>query len=168
METPKTNLKIDCDNLHHDDDLDRLLTPCNPIVAEFARNVEKQIFSFMLEWKIWKIYTWDDFKSDGDISRLNWCFAPVSVRWDWCFGPVRPENKACREHNFANLVAMDDWHFERLVRSIPKSPNEELVRKWREELRKDPLIIQAAKAEAPPMDWRDLKFDPDLIKKELL
>ena len=34
-------------------------------------------------------------------------------------------------------------------------------------MRKDPLIVQAAKYEATPMDWRKLEFDPD-ITKELL
>lgn len=152
-------VRINWGNLRHDEDLDRLLNPRKPIGAEFARNAEKQLFSFMLEWKIWKIYIWDDYTSKGNM-----------MRWDWCFGPVRPENKACREHSFANLVVMDDWHFDRLVRSLPPSPNEELVRKWREEMRKDPLIVQAAKYEATPMDWRDLdlRYDPDLIKKELL
>lgn len=157
MET--RNLKIEWGNLRHDEELDKLLEPHHPIGKEFARNAEKQIFSFMLEWKVWKIYIWDDFQSDEN-----------TTRWDWCFAPVRPENKACHEHNFANLVAMDDWHFELLVHSLPKSPNEDIVRAWRDEMRKDPLIIQAAKAEAPPMDWRDieLRYDPDLIKKELL
>ena len=149
-------VKIEWGNLRHDEDLDRILNSRKPIGAEFARNAEKQIFSFMLEWKIWKIYIWDDYTSKGNM-----------MRWDWCFGPVRPEGKACREHSFANLVVMDDWHFDRLVRSLPPSPNEELVRKWREEMRKDPLIVQAAKYEATPMDWRDLEFDPD-ITKELL
>lgn len=156
MKTPIEVKKIDWGNLRHDEDLDRLLNPRKSIGAEFARNAEKQIFSFMLEWKIWKIYIWDDYTSKGNM-----------MRWDWCFGPVRPEGKACREHSFANLVAMDDWHFNRLVRSLPPSPNEELVRKWREEMRKDPLIVQAAKYEATPMDWRKLEFDPD-ITKELL
>lgn len=68
----------------------------------------------------------------------------------------------------SDLVAMDDWHFERLVRSLPKSPNEDIVREWRKEMRKDPLIIQAAKAEATPMDWGNLEYDPDLIKHKLL
>lgn len=128
-------------------------------MSNIRENAEKQIFSFMLEWKVWKIYIWDDFHSDGS-----------NVRWDCFFAPIKPENKACREHNFANLIAMDDWHFERLVRSLPKSPNEDIVREWRKEMRKDPLVIQAAKYEAPPMDWSDLelRYDPDLIKKELL
>lgn len=155
MET--RNLKIDWGNLRHDEELDKLLEPHHPIGAEFARNAEKQIFSFMLEWKVWKIYVWDDFHSDENTSR-----------WDWCFAPVKPENKACREHNFANLVAMDDWHFERLVRSLPKSPNEDIVREWRNEMRKDPLVIQAVKAETTPMDLSYLEFDPDLIKNKLL
>lgn len=156
---PKTPLKIDWSNLRHDEELDKLLQPHHPIGAEFARNAEKQIFSFMLEWKVWKIYIWDDFHSEGN-----------NARWDWCFAPIKPKDTACREHNFANLVAMDDWHFERLVRSLPKTPNEDIVREWRKEMRKDPLVIQAAKAEAPPMDWREieLRYDPDLIKKELL
>lgn len=148
--------KIDWGNLRHCEELDKLLQPQHLIGAEFARRAEEQIFSFMLEWKIWKIYIWDDYTSKGNM-----------IRWDWCYGPVRPENKACREHSFANLVAMDDWHFDRIVRSLPPSPNEELVRKWREEMRKDPLIVQAAKYEATPMDWRKLEFDPD-ITKELL
>lgn len=146
--------KIDWGNLRHCEELDKLLQPQHPIGAEFARRAEEQIFSFMLEWKIWKIYIWDDYTSKGNM-----------IRWDWCYGPVRPENKACREHSFANLVAMDDWHFDRLVRSLPPSPNEELVRKWREEMRKDPLIVQAAKYEATPMDWRKLEFDPDITKE---
>ena len=128
-------------------------------MSNILENAEKQIFSSMLEWKVWKIYIWDDFHYDGS-----------NARWDGCFAPIKPENKACREYNFANLVAMDDWHFERLVRSLPKIPNEDIVREWRKEMRKDPLIIQAAKYEAPPMDWRDLdlRYDPYLIKKELL
>lgn len=124
---------------------------------EFARNAEKQIFRFMRECKIWKIYVWDDFRSDETTSR-----------WDLCFAPVRPENKACREQSFAHLVAMDDRQFERLVRSLPKSPNEDIVREWRDELRKDPLIVNAAKAEANTVDWRDLEYDPEIYKKELI
>ena len=157
METPKTPLKIDWGNLRHCEELDRLLEPHHPIGADFARRAEEQIFRFMYEWKVWKIYIWDDFHSDGS-----------NARWDWCFGPIPPAGKACREHNFANLIAMDDWHFDRLVRRLPKSPNEDIVREWRKEMRKDPLIIQAAKAEAPPMDWSDCEYDPDLLKKELL
>ena len=44
-----------------------------------------------------------------------------------------------------------------------------IVREWRNEMRKDPLVIQAAKSEAPPMDWRelDLRYDPDLTKELL-
>ena len=152
----KKPVRIEWGNLRHDEDLYELLNPRKPLGYEFARNAEKQIFSFMLEWKIWKIYIWDDYTSKGNM-----------MRWDWCFGPVRPEGKACREHSFANLVVMDDWHFDRLVRSLPPSPNEELVRKWREEMRKDPLIVQAAKYEATPMDWSKLEHDPD-ITKELL
>lgn len=155
----KIPISLEWGNLRHDEELDRLLNPHHPIGAEFARNAEKQIFSFMLEWKVWKIYIWDDFHSEGS-----------NARWHWCFAPIKPENKACREHNFAHLVAMDDWHFERLVHSLPKSPNEDIVREWRKEMRKDPLIVNAAMAEANPMDWRELelKYDPDLIKKELL
>ena len=152
-------VKIDWGNLRHDEELERLLEPHRPIGKEFARNVEKQIFSFMLEWKVWKIYIWDDFHSDGS-----------NARWDWCFAPIRPEGKACREHNFANLLVMDDWHFNLLVNSLPKSPNEDIVREWRKEMRKDPLLVNAAKAETTPMDWSelDLIYDPDLIKNKLL
>jgi hypothetical protein len=65
---------------------------------------------------------------------------------------------------------MDDWHFERFVRSLPPSTNEDIVREWRNEMRKDPLIIQAAKAETTPMDWNELelRYDPDIYRKELL
>ena len=136
---------------------DASVNPRHPAFKEFARNAEKQIFRFMREWKIWKIYVWDEFRSDE-----------TTARWDWCFAPVRPENKACREQSFANLVAMDDRQFERLVRSLPKSPNEDIVREWRDELRKDPLIVNAAKAESNPMDWKDLEYDPEIYKKELL
>ena len=93
------------------EELEKLLQPHHPIGADFARRAEEQIFRFMFEWKVWKIYIWDDFHSDGS-----------NARWDWCFGPIPPAGKACREHNFANLIAMDDWHFDRLVRSLPKSP----------------------------------------------
>lgn len=150
-------IKLDWGNLRHDEDLDKLLRPSKPIGFHFAMEAEREIFSFMREWKLYKIYIWDDFHSEGD-----------NARWDWCFAPIKPENKACREHNFANLVAMDDWQFERLVRSLPKSPNEKIVREWRDVMRKDPLIINAAKSEAPPMDWSDCEFDPDLIIKEKL
>ena len=155
----KCDIKIDWGNLHHDEELQKLLEPHHPIGREFARNAEKALFTFMHKLKIWKVYIWDDFHSEGS-----------TARWDWCFDYKRPENKACREHNFANLIAMDDFHFELLVRSISKSPNEDIVRAWRDEMRKDPLVIQAAKSEAPPMDWRelDLRFDPDLIKEKLL
>ena len=153
----ENNRKIDWENLHHDEDLERLLNPRHPAGAEFSRNAEKQIFCFMREWKIWKIYVWDEFYSEGS-----------NARWDCYFAPVRPENKACREQSFAHLVAMDDWQFERLVRSLPKSPNEDIVREWRDELRKDPLIVNAARAEANPMEWRDCEYDPEIYKKELL
>ena len=153
----ENNRKIDWENLRHDEDLERLLNPRHPAGAEFSRNAEKQIFCFMREWKIWKIYVWDEFHSDE-----------TTARWDLCFAPVRPDGKACREQSFAHLVAMDDWQFERLVRSLPKSPNEDIVREWRNELRKDPLIVNAAKAEANTVDRRDLEYDPEIYKKELL
>ena len=153
----KCAIKIDWENLRHCEELQELLHPHHPVGADFARRAEAEIFRSMLAWKVWTIYIWDDFHSEGS-----------NARWDWCFAPIKPENKACRYHNFANLVAMDDWHFERLVRSLPKSPNEDIVREWRKEMRKDPLVIQAAKSEAPPMDWSDCEYDPDLIKKELL
>lgn len=136
---------------------DASVNPCHPAFKEFARNAEKQIFRFMREWKIWKIYVWDEFHSDGS-----------NARWDCGFAPVRPENKACREQSFAHLVAMDDRQFERLVRSLPKSPNDDIVREWRDELRKDPLIVNAAKAEANTVDRRDFEYDPEIYKKELL
>ena len=136
---------------------DASVNPCHPAFKEFDRNAEKQIFRLMREWKIWKIYVWDEFRSDE-----------TTYRWDLCFAPVRPENKACREQSFAHLVAMDDRQFERLVRSLPKSPNEDIVREWRDELRKDPLIVNAAKAEANTVDRRDLEYDPEIYKKELL
>lgn len=151
------SLKIDWANLRHDEELERILNPCRPAGAEFARNAEKQIFRFMREWKIWKIYVWDEFHSDGS-----------NARWNCGFAPVRPENKACREQSFAHLVAMDDRQFERLVSSLPKSPNEDIVREWRDELRKDPLIVNAAKAEANTVDRRDLENDPEIYKKELI
>jgi hypothetical protein len=150
-------VKIEWGNIRHDEDLDRLLNPRKPIGADFARRAEAQIFRSMLAWKVWKIYVWDDFHSEGD-----------NARWDWCFAPIKPEHKACREHNFANLVAMDDWHFERFVRSLPPSPNEDIVREWRKKMREDPLIVQAAKTETTPMDWSDLEYDPGLIKEKLL
>ena len=153
----ENNRKIDWENLRHDEDLERLLNPRHTAGAEFSRNAEKQIFCFMREWKIWKIYVWDEFRSDEN-----------TARWDRCFAPVRPENKACREQSFAHLVAMDDRQFERLVRSLPKSPNEDIVREWRDELRKDPLIVNAAKAEANTVDRSDLEYDPEIYKKELL
>lgn len=132
------------------------MNPLRPAFKEFARNAEKQIFRFMHEWKIWKIYVWDEFRSDE-----------TNSRWDCGFAPVRPENKACREQSFAHLVAMDDQQFERLVRSLPKSPNERLVREWRDDLRKDPLIVNAAKAEANTVDRRDLEYDPEIYKRNL-
>lgn len=157
MGTPEKKIPISLDwgKIRDDSELDpEIFKPVKSPSAEMARHMEHDLFVHMKAWHVSKVYFWDDFHSDGS-----------NARWDWCFAPIPPEGKACREHNFANLVAMDDWHFERLVRSLPKSPNEDIVREWRKEMRKDPLIIQAAKAEAPPMDWSDLKFDPDLIKK---
>ena len=153
----KLGPKIDWGNLRHDEELDKLLQPTKPLGAELARKAENTIFRSMLEWKVWKIYVWDDFHSNDN-----------TARWDLCIAPIRPEDKACREQNFAHLVAMSDWHFERLVSRLPKSPNEDIVRKWRDEMRKIPLAIHAAREEAPPMDWSDCEFKPDLIKKELL
>lgn len=150
-------LKIDWGNLRHDPELDKLLNPQHSIGENFARKAEKALFTFMWKLGIWKVYIWDDFHSDDS-----------TARWDWCFDYKRPKDKACRELNLANLIAMDDWHFERLVRSLPKSPNEDIVRAWRTELRKDPMNIQAARSESSPMDWSELEFDPNLIKEKLL
>lgn len=156
MEKPRP-IKIDWGNLRHDEELEKLLQPTRPSGVEFARKTEEKVFRSLLEWKVWKIYVWDEYNSSEN-----------TARWNLYFAPIPPEGKAHREQNFANLVAMDDWHFERLVTRLPKSPNEDIVRKWREEMRKDPLTIQAAKEEAPPMDWSDCQYDPELYKKELL
>lgn len=156
--TKKTKpVRIDWANLRHDEELDRLLEPHHSIGKEFSQNAEKALFTFMHKLKIWKVYIWDDFHSEGS-----------TVRWDWCFEYKRPDGKACREQSFAHMVAMDDWQFERLVRSLPKSPNEDIVREWRDELRKDPLIVNAAKAEANTVDRRNLEYDPEIYKKELI
>lgn len=156
MQNPK-QVKIDLTSLRHDPELDELISPIRPAGVEFARKAEREIFSYMLEWKTFKIYVWDDFVSDGN-----------NARWDWCFATVKPEGKACCEMNSANLIAMDDWQFELLVKHLPKSPNEDIVREWRTTLRKDPLIVRWAEAEAPYTEWRDLEYDPDLLKRKLL
>ena len=122
--TKKTQLKIDWPNLRHDEELEKLLQPTRPIGAEFARKVERSIFEFLLESHVAKIYVWDDFHSEGNI-----------MRYDWHYGACRPEGHACREIDLRHLVDMDDGEFERLIWSLPKSPNEELVRKWRQEMR---------------------------------
>lgn len=118
-------LKVDWGNLRHDPELERLLQPTRPLGAEFARNVEKAIFEFLLEAHVTKLYIWDDFHSEGNI-----------MRYEWHYGACRPEGHACRELDLKNLVDMDDGEFERLVRSLPKSPSEELVRQWRKEMRR--------------------------------
>lgn len=116
--------RIDWGNLRHDEELEKLLQPTRPIGAEFARKVERSIFEFLLEYHVAKIYIWDDFHSDGNI-----------MRYDWHYGACRPEGHACRELDLKHLVDMDDEEFERLVWSLPKSSNEQLVRQWRKEMR---------------------------------
>lgn len=120
----KKPLRIDWSNLRHDPELERLLQPTRPIGAEFARKVEKAIFEFMLTAHISKIFIWDDFHSEGN-----------TMRYDWHYGACRPDNTACRELDLKHLVDMDDEEFERLVWTLPKSPNEQLVRQWRQEMR---------------------------------
>lgn len=120
----KIPLKVEWGNLRHDEELERLLQPTRPLGAEFARKVEKAIFEFLLAAHVTKLYIWDDFHSEGN-----------TMRYDWHYGAFRPEGHACRELDLKHLVDMDDGEFERLVWSLPKSPNEELVRQWRQEMR---------------------------------
>ena len=120
----KRSIKIDWSNLRHDPELDRLLQPTRPLGAEFARKVEKAIFEFLLSTHVTKLYIWDDFHYEGN-----------TMRYDWHYGAYRPEGHACREIDLRHLVDMDDGEFERLVWSLPRSQNEQLVRQWREEMR---------------------------------
>lgn len=160
METPERKIPISLDwgKIRDDSELDpEIFKPVKAPSAEMARRMERDLFVRMKAWHVSKVYMWDEYHTENG-----------TYRWDMCFGPVRPEGVACREHDFTNLVNMSNMEFERFVRSLPPSPNTDVVREWRKEMRKDPLIIQAAKVEAPPMDWSDLEYDPDLIKKELL
>lgn len=120
----KIPLKVDWGNLRHDEELERLLQPTRPLGAEFARKVEKAMFEYMLLLRIDKIYVWDDFVTEDSMAR-----------WDFHYGARRPKNHACREYDLSHLWRMDDWEFDRFVRNYPSSPNEELVRQWRKEMR---------------------------------
>ena len=118
-------VKIDWSNLRHDPELDKLLTPqVRPSGAELARRFEHDVLEYMLAMHLDKIYIWDETTSNG----TTW-------RWEMHYGATRPENKACREHDFTNLIQMSDEEFDKLVESLPTSPNEELVRQWRREMK---------------------------------
>ena len=124
--TKKIPLKIDWGNLRHCEELDKLLTPqVRPSGAELARRFEHDVFTYMLALHLDKVYIWDEFVSDD----TTW-------RWEMHYGATRPENKACREHDFSNLIQMTDEEFDKLTQSLPNSPNEELVRRWRREMKK--------------------------------
>lgn len=116
--------RIDWGNLRHDPELEKLLEPTRPLGVEFARKAEKAMFEYMLWLHIDKLYVWDDFVTEDNLAR-----------WDFHYGARRPKTHACREHDFSNLWRMDDWEFEKFVHEYPKSPNEELVRQWRQEMR---------------------------------
>ena len=121
----KIPVKIDWESLRHSEELQEVLNPVRPSGAEFARKAERAIFEYMLELGITKIYTWDDYVCKGSMAR-----------WEWHYGAVRPEGHACVEYDLSNLVEMSDMEFEQLVRSLPyKSPNENLVREWRNKMR---------------------------------
>jgi len=129
MQKKKKKLKplhIEWGNLRHDEELQEILNPVKPLGADFARRVEHDIFEFLLKFHIAKIYIWDDYVCND-----------TTARWDFCFNGVPPENHSYREHDFNNLVQMSDEEFEQLVRSVPPSPNEPLVRQWREEMRNE-------------------------------
>lgn len=120
----KIPVKVDWESLRHSEELQEILNPVKPSGAEFARKAERAIFEYMLELGITKIYTWDDYVCKGSMAR-----------WEWHYGAVRPEGHACVEYDLSNLVEMSDMEFEQLVRSLPKSPNENLVREWRNKMR---------------------------------
>lgn len=122
--TKKIPLKVDWPNLRHDEELDKLLQPTRPLGVEFARKAERAMFEYMLFLHIDKLYVWDDFVTEDNMAR-----------WDFHYGARRPKTHACREHDFSNLWKMADREFEKFVHDYPKSPNEKLVREWRQEMR---------------------------------
>ena len=160
MESPERKIPISLDwgKIRDDSDLDpEIFKPVKSPSAEMARRMERDLFIHMKAWHVSKVYFWDEYHTLNGTYR--WA-VDGTYRWDLCFGPVMPEGVDCREHDFTNLVEMSNLEFERFVRSLPPSPNVDVVREWRREMRGD--------TGEPEIDWRDLPFDPDLIKKELL
>lgn len=112
-------VKIDWENLRHCEELDELLNPVvRPWGAELARRFEHDLFEYMLALHLDKVYIWDETTSND-----------TTFRWEMHYGATR--------HDFLNLIQMTDEEFDKLVESLPKSPNEELVRRWRREMRND-------------------------------
>lgn len=152
MGTPEKKIPISLDwgKIRDDSELDQeIFKPVKMPGVEMARRLERDLFVRMKAWHVSKVYFWDEYHTENG-----------TYRWDMYFGPVMPEGVACREHDFTNLVNMSNMEFERFVRSLPPSPNVDVVREWRREMRGD--------TGEPEIDWHDLPFDPDLIKKKLL
>lgn len=152
METQKRRIPINLDwgKIRDDSELDpEIFKPVKTPSVEMARRMERDLFVHMKAWHVSKVYFWDEYHTENG-----------TYRWDMCFGPVMSKGVACREHDFTNLVEMSNLEFESFVHSLPPSPNVDVVREWRREIRGD--------TDEPEIDWHDLPFDPDLIKKVLL
>ena len=103
-----------------DDEPFRSLPDTRILAVRVEQDLERKMFTFMLQAGISKVYTWTESEVHGNIFR-------VTMRFD----DVRPLDTQCTEHDFNNLIEMSDEEFS----ALPPSPNTELVKSWREMMR---------------------------------
>ena len=119
--TPRTPVRVDFGKFKEYDELEKLIEPVKPAGKELASRFEHDMFLMMKENHLCKVYAWTELNASS---------------FSICIGKERPEGESCTEHDFTNFLEMSDEEFDAFVRNIPKSPNEDVVREWREEMKR--------------------------------
>ena len=95
-------------NLENLDDI------ASTVASRVAERFERNLFEFMTEHKIKKVYVTIDY-------RLDSCYSGLKLHRE------RPKEE-CNEYDYTNLLAIPDEEFEK----TKHSKNYETVKKWRD------------------------------------
>lgn len=135
----KTDIKIDWGDFHPDPEFEKLCQPkfdTHEHIRKMAHDIERNMFLFMTEKRIKKIYVVREFVHDPPMTpnSLEW---NGTSRFDMWLSEELPLGHECTEHDFSNLLEMIDSEFENLLQKCSQyDDNGIYVKMWREEMLK--------------------------------
>lgn len=134
----KTDIKIYWGDFHPDPEFEKLFQPKfeHKHILKMAHDIERNMFFFMTEKHIKKIYVVHEFVYDPPMTPniLEW---NGTCRFDMWLSEELPLGQECTEHDFSNLLKMSNSEFENLLKKCSQyDDNGIYVKMWREEMLK--------------------------------